>query len=299
MMRWIRAGIGVIGTVVILGIAAPVPARTNESKTKAPASEASVSGAPLQIGVAVDNFTLVERAPVRNGFAPFTVEATGLLPAPRKRESFTPTEDEHFYTLRRTVERFLQRKEIPQGWLQTTEAKIAFDSELGRFRNPDGLAYAVEGELVVRGGTPIPLGLSLNAPPDGTVLRYSVGLMVADQVMMMREGMLDQTTRTAKWMLALRPSGADAAIPVRAVFAVRAEGDDPAANRKALAAVTATLISSSDGRPAVAERANDASEWLKPPQVFLKPGQVPGDTKAEKEGKAAKAEKKAEGGAHH
>jgi hypothetical protein len=262
----------------------------------APATGWCSEGGPVQASVSVDNFALVERAPVRNGFAPFTIEATGLLPASRKRESFTPTEDEHFYTLRRTVERFLQRKEIPQGWSQSSEAKIAFDSELGRFRAPDGLAYAVEGELVVRGNSAVPLGLSLTAPADGIPLRYSAGLIIADQVVMMQEGLLDPTHRTVRWMVSLRPSGTDAAIPVRAVFAVRAESDDPEVNRKSLTAVTATLTSSSDGRPAMAERANDASEWLKPTPVFLKPGQGPGDTKG---AKPAKAEKKAEGGGHH
>ena len=128
----------------------------------------------------------------------------------------------------------------------------------------------------MRGNSPIPLGLILTAPPDGTPLRYSLGLIVADQVVLMKEGLLDQTNRTARWMVSLRPSGADAAIQIRAVFAVRVEANSPEATGKSLSAVTATLTSSSDGRPAVAERANDASEWLKPAQLFLKPGQVPG-----------------------
>lgn len=279
MTSWIRAGVVAVG---LLGV--PVTGWCATPQPKAPVAEG-----PIQANVAVDNFVLVDRAPVRNGFSPFTIEATGLLPAPRRRESFTPTEDEHFYTLRRTVERFLQRKEIPQGWSKSNEARIAFATELSRFRAPDGIAYAVEGELVVRGGSVIPMGLSLTAPADAPILRYSAGLIIADQVVMMKEGVLDQTTRKADWMVALRPSGADAAIPVRAVFAVRAEGDDPEANRKALAAVSATLTSSSDGRPAMAERANDASEWLKPTQVFIRPGQALGGSAPEK---AAKPEKK-------
>jgi hypothetical protein len=282
MKRWFKAG------WIAMGLAAtPFAAQASDSHAPPPAQ---ASSGPVQASVSVDNFTLVERAPVRNGFAPFTIEATSLLPAPRKRESFTPTEDEHFYTLRRTVERFLQRKEIPQGWSQSNTAKIDFSSEFPRFRAPDGLAYAVEGELVVRGNSAIPLGLILTAPADGVPMRYSLGLIVADQVVLMKEGLLDPANRTARWMVSLRPSGADAAIQVRAVFAVRAESDNPDTNRKSLSAVAAVLTSSSDGRPAVAERANDASEWLKPAPLFLKPGQVPG---AEAKGaKPAKEEKK-------
>ncbi|MDO8606589.1 MAG: hypothetical protein Q7R40_08640 [Phaeospirillum sp.] len=281
MSRWIRVGVIAVGV-----IAAPAMGWCASSQAKSPPADA-----PIQAAIAVDNFVLVERAPVRNGFSPFNIEATGLLPAPRKRESFTPSEDEHFYTLRRTVERFLHRKEIPQGWFKSNEAKIAFESELSRFRAPDGVAYAVEGELVVHGGSVIPLGLNLTVPPNGAVFRYSAGLIVADQIVMMKEGLLDQTNHKAGWMVALRPSGADAAIPVRAVFAVRAEGGDPEANRKALATVAATLTSSSDGRPAVAERANDASEWLKPVPSFIRPGQSAAGGKAEKPAKADKEKK--------
>ena len=50
----------------------------------APAAASTVETAP----VVVDSFALVERAPVRNGFAPFSIEAAALLPAPRKRDSF-------------------------------------------------------------------------------------------------------------------------------------------------------------------------------------------------------------------
>lgn len=255
----------------------------------APATVATL----ITADVSVANFALVERAPVRNGFAPFSIEATGLLPAPRKRESFTPSEDEHFYTLRRTVERFLQRKEVAVGWSKSNEASIAFGTELSRFRAPDGLAYAVEGELVVRGNSPIPLGLTLTAPADGPTLRYSAGLIIADQVVMMKEGVLEPGHRKDGWMVSLRPSGEDAAIPVRAVFAVRAESNDPEINKKTLAAVIGLLTSSSDGRAATAERATDAAEWLKPLKVFVRPGQIPGgpgegqaksDKKAEKKG---------------
>ncbi|WP_146747712.1 hypothetical protein [Paramagnetospirillum kuznetsovii] len=249
---------------------------------------------PLAASVGVEKFALVERAPVRNGFAPFTIEATGLLPAPRKRESFTPTEDAHFYTLRRTVERFLQRKEVAVGWSKANDATIAFNSELSHLRNSDGVAYAVEGELVVRGTSAIPLGLSITAPADGPLMRYSAGLIIADQVVLMKEGMLEAGQRKATWMVSLSPSGEDAAIPVRAVFAVRAEGDDPEANRKALGAVTALLTSSSDGRAATAERPTDAAEWLKPLTVYVRPGEIPGAAGGHgaKPAKAEKAEKK-------
>ncbi len=299
MMFRIGAKVVAMGIVAIGVLGAPTMGWCSDAHATAPADSHApppAADGPIQASVAVNSFALVDRAPVRNGFAPFSIEATGLLPAPRKRESFTPSEDEHFYTLRRTVERFLQRKEIPVGWSNSNEAKIGFGTELARFRAPDGIAYAVEGELVVRGTSVIPLGLRLEAPADGTVLRYSAGLIVADQVVMMKEGLLDQATRKVGWMVALRPSGADAAIPVRAVFAVRAEGDDPEANRKTLAALVAILTGSGDGRPATAERANDASEWLKPAEVFIKPGQPPGDVKPEHGGKA---EKKAEGGGHH
>jgi hypothetical protein len=275
--------------------AAALPAWANDSHGEAHAAPVAPakSGAPLDASVRVDEFALVERAPVRNGFAQFTIEAVGLLPMPKKRESFTPSEDEHFYTLRRTVERFLRRKENPVGWSRANDAKVTFDQELGRLKGtPDGIAYAVEGELVVRGTSALPLGLAITAPPGDLPLRYSAGLIVADQVVMMKEGLLDAASRNVKWMVALRPSGADAAIPVRAVFALRAEGEDADANRKALSATTALLVSSSDGRPATAERNNDASEYLKPPQVFVKAGQVPGQGGGG--GHGAKEEKKAE-----
>ncbi|OAN44786.1 hypothetical protein A6A04_08185 [Paramagnetospirillum marisnigri] len=260
-----------------------------------PSPTPATPSGPVQASVSVENYALVERAPVRNGFSPFSIEATGLLPAPRKRENFTPTEDEHFYTLRRTVERFLQRKEVAVGWSRSNDATIAFSSELSRLRNADGIAYAVEGEMVVRGNSPLPLGLSLTAPADGPVMRYSAGLIIADQVVLMREGVLEPGSRKAGWMVSLRPSGEDAAIPVRAVFAVRAEGSDSEANRKALAAVSALLTSSSDGRAAVAERPTDASEWLKPMKVFVRPGQIPGAAAAPAKGD----KKKPEGGAKH
>ncbi|KIL99874.1 hypothetical protein CCC_02663 [Paramagnetospirillum magnetotacticum MS-1] len=247
--------------------------------------------------MAVENFALVDRAPVANGFGLFTIEATQLLPAPRKRESFTPTEDEHFYTLRRTVERFLQRKEIPRGWNQSNEATFSFKNELARFPKADGIAYAVEGELALHGNKPIPVGVTLLAPPDGMILRYSIGIMAANQTLMMKEGVIEGPNRKVAWMLSLRPSGPDAAIPVRAVFAVRAEGGDEAAQRASLEGVSATLNASSDGRAAVAERANDASEWLKPMQVFLRPDQVTGKGGA-KEGKEGKEEKKEKKGGH-
>jgi hypothetical protein len=251
-----------------------------------------VPGAPTAVPVGVENFLLVDRAPVANGFGIFTIEATGLLPAPRKRDSFTPTEDEHFYTLRRTVERFLQRKEIPRGWSNSNEATFSFKNELARFPGADGIAYAVEGELVLRGGKPIPVGATLVAPPGDVTLRYSVGIMAANQTVMMKEGVIDSANRKAGWMLSLRPGGQDAAIPVRAVFAVRAEGGDEASRRATLEGVTATLNASSDGRAAVAERAGDASEWLKPIQTFVRPDQVAGKPPAKDE----KKEKKEKGG---
>ncbi|WP_041039720.1 hypothetical protein [Paramagnetospirillum magnetotacticum] len=264
---------------------------------ESPAAATGLPGAPLVASVAVENFALVDRAPVANGFGLFTIEATQLLPAPRKRESFTPTEDEHFYTLRRTVERFLQRKEIPRGWNQSNEATFSFKNELARFPKADGIAYAVEGELALHGNKPIPVGVTLLAPPDGMILRYSIGIMAANQTLMMKEGVIEGPNRKVAWMLSLRPSGPDAAIPVRAVFAVRAEGGDEAAQRASLEGVSATLNASSDGRAAVAERANDASEWLKPMQVFLRPDQVTGKGGA-KEGKEGKEEKKEKKGGH-
>ncbi|EPY01595.1 hypothetical protein [Magnetospirillum fulvum] len=254
------------------------------------------------VPVLVNQFTLVDRAPVRNGFAPFSIEATALLPAPRKRDSFTPTDDELFYPLRRTVERFLQRKEIARGWSHSNEASFNFGDEIARFPGADGLAYAVEGELVVHGETLVPLGLRLSAPPGGVLLRYAVGIFVADQEVMAHEGVLDGTKRSADWMVRLHPNGPDAAVPVRAAFAVRAEGGSDEDRRRALASVAAAMIASSDGRLAVAERARDASEWLKPLPMYLKPEQV-GDPALEKGGKPSKPPKekkeKAEGGGHH
>ncbi len=275
--------------IALGGLALPVAGRCGDAHP-APAKDG-----PVTVAVAVGDFALVDKAPLRNGFGPFTIEATDLLPAPRKRESFTPGEDEHFYTLRRTVERFLQRKEIPKGWSKSAEAGFPFSNELSRFRSADGIAYAVEGELVVRGNSPIPLGLSLTAPPDGVSLRYSAGMMIADGTVLMKEGMLDGGVRKVAWMLSVRPSGPDAAIPVRAVFAVRAEGGDAEARTRTLAAITAALTASSDGRAAVAERSEDASEWRKPRQMFVKPADIAGG------GPGAKPEKgkKAEGGGHH
>lgn len=275
--------------------AVPPPAIPPAVAPPAAASK-GVPGAPTAVSVGVENFVLVDRAPVANGFGIFTIEATGLLPAPRKRESFTPTEDQHFYTLRRTVERFLLRKEIPRGWTNSNEATFSFKNELARFPGADGIAYAVEGELVLRGSKPIPVGATLAAPAPpashDVTLRYSVGIMAANQTVMMKEGVIDSASRKAGWMLSLRPGGQDAAIPVRAVFAVRAEGGDEASRRAALEGVTATLNSSSDGRAAVAERTSDASEWLKPIQVFVRPDQVAGKPPAKDE----KKEKKEKGG---
>ena len=297
---------GRLTTMVALGFLTAIPQGLGAEShaataAHAPAAPAATAG-PIQAAVVVNDFTLVDRAPVRNGFGLFSIEAVGLLPSPRKRESFTPTEDEHFYTLRRTVERFLQRKEIPIGWSRSNEAGFSFGNELAHLRSGDGIAYAVEGELVVRGNSPIPLGLSLKAPADGMPLRYSAGLMVADQVVAKTEGLLDEGNRRMTLMVAMRPNGPDAAVPVRAVFAVRAESGDAEAQRKSLAGITAALTASSDGRSAVAERSNDASEWLKPPQVFVKPGDVAtgghGEEKDKKDKKDKKAEK-AEGGGHH
>lgn len=288
MQFWSMAAVAV---VAMLGLAPGALAA--ESQAAIPPAK-SVPGAPIPASVAVENFSLVERAPVSNGYGIFTIEATTLLPAPRKRESFTPTEDEHFYTLRRTVERFLLRKEIPRGWTRSNEATFSFKNELARFPHVDGIAYAVEGELVLHGAKPIPVGVTLVAPPGGIVLRYSIGIMAANQTVLMKEGVIDGPNRKVGWMLSLRPSGPNAAIPVRAVFAVRAEGGDEAAQRAALEAVVATLNASSDGRAAVAERANDAAEWLKPVQVFMRPDQVSGKGG----GKEAKDDKKEKKGGH-
>ncbi len=277
--------------VVAFGLARAAGAAESQAATT-PAK--GISGAPIATTVAVENFALVERAPVANGYGIFTIEATNLLPAPRKRESFTPTEDQHFYTLQRTVERFLLRKEIPRGWTRSNEATFSFKNELARFPRADGIAYAVEGELVLHGTKPIPVGVTLVAPSDGSVLRYSIGIMAANKTLMMKEGVIEGANRKVGWMLSLHPSGPDAAIPVRAVFAVRAEGDDEAAQRAALEGITATLNASSDGRAAVAERTTDASEWLKPMQVFMRPDQVPGKDG----GKNAKDEKKEKKGGH-
>ncbi|SEH24825.1 hypothetical protein [Magnetospirillum fulvum] len=250
------------------------------------------------VPVDVKSFALVDRAPVRTGFAPFSIEAVSLLPTPHKRDSFTPTEDEQFHALRRTVERFLQRKEIARGWSRSNEASFSFGDEIARFPGADGLAYAVEGELVVHGETLVPLGLRLTAPP-GVVLRYAVGMLAADQEVMAHEGVLDASKRTVEWMVRLHPSGPDAALPVRAAFAVRAEGGSEEDRRRALASVSAAVIASSDGRLALAERARDASEWLKPLPMFLKPEQV-SDPALEKGGKPPKDKKaKAEGGGGH
>ncbi|WP_043743665.1 hypothetical protein [Paramagnetospirillum magneticum] len=282
-----------MATVAILaGLCLTNSAEAAESQA-ATAPVKGIAGAPLVTPVAVESFALVERAPVANGFGIFTIEATSLLPAPRKRESFTPAEDEHFYTLRRTVERFLLRKEIPRGWTRSNEATFSFKNELARFPHADGIAYAVEGELALHGNKPIPVGVTLVAPPDGMVLRYSIGIMAANQTLMMKEGVIEGANRKVGWMLSLRPNGPDAAIPVRAVFAVRAEGGDEAAQRACLEGVSATLNASSDGRAAVAERANDAAEWLKPMQVFMRPDQVgKGGGKDAKEAKDEKKEKK-------
>jgi hypothetical protein len=277
---------------IMAGLCLAPDAGAAESQAATPPAK-GLAGAPLVASVAVENFALVDRAPVANGFGIFTIEATSLLPAPRKRESFTPTEDEHFYTLRRTVERFLLRKEIPRGWTRSNEATFSFKNELARFPQADGIAYAIEGELALHGTKPIPVGVTLAAPPDGTILRYSIGIMAANQTLMMKEGVIEGANRKAGWMLSLRPSGPDAAIPVRAVFAVRAEGGDLAAQRAALEGVSATLNASSDGRAAVAERTNDAAEWLKPMQVFMRPDQV-----TPKGGKDAKEEKKEKKGGH-
>jgi hypothetical protein len=277
----------------MLGLATPGHGAAPQAAAAPVLPAAASAAAPLPASVVVDNFALVERAPVRNGFSPFTIEATGLLPAPRKRESFTPSEDEHFHSLHRTVERFLRRKEIPKGWSRSNEARIGFETELARFRSPDGIAYAVEGELVVRGTAAIPLGLKLTAPSDGVPLRYSAGLIIADQVVLMKEGLFDEASRSVGWMLSMRPNGPDAAIPIRAVFAVRAEGTDAEANRKSLAAIQALMTASSDGRPATAERTTDAAEWLKPLPAYLRPGQVPGAPAGKPEKGKGKPEKAA------
>lgn len=289
MQIWTR-----LALAAVLASSGTLEAQASESKA------ATIATGPIVAPVPVESFALVDRAPVRNGYGLFSIEATNLLPAPRKRESFTPTEDEHYYNLRRTVDRFLQRKEIPRGWSKSNEGTFSFKNELDRFRAIDGIAYAIEGELVVRGTSPIPAGVTLAAPapPEGVVLRYSLGMMVADQPLLMKEGILDGTTRKVGWMLSLRPSGADAAIPVRAVFAVRAEGGDEATQRATLAGITATLNSSSDGRAAMAERNNDAAEWLKPMQTFIRPDQVAGKGGGgghggkEEKGKEEKKEKK-------
>lgn len=250
------------------------------------------------VPVDVKSFALVDRAPVRNGFAPFSIEAVSLLPSPRKLDSFAPTEDEQFHPLRRTVERFLQRKEIARAWSHSNEAQFSFGDEIDRFPGADGLAYAVEGELVVHGEALVPLGLRLSAPP-GVVLRYAVGMLAADQEVMAHEGVLDVGKRSVEWVVRLHPNGPDAALPVRAAFAVRAEGGSEQDRRRALASVSAAVIASSDGRLALAERARDASEWLKPLPMFLKPEQVVAPA-PEKGGKSAKEKKaKAEGGGGH
>ena len=261
------------------------------------------AAAPIEANVAVESYALVERAPVRSGFAPFAIEATRLLPAPRPREDFTPSEDQVVYPMRRTVERVLARKESPLGWSRSNEASLSFASEIDAFsRDLDGLAYAIEGELALHGDKPIPLGLRLSAgPPEpGVTLRYAVGLMVADQTVLTRDGIIDGKARTFDWMLSLRPSGPDAAVPVRAVFAVRAESADRESARRALKGLRALILASSDGRPAVAERAKDAAEWLKPLRVYLRPDQIaapPGGEDAKKGDK--KDAKKAEGGSKH
>jgi hypothetical protein len=164
----------------------------------------------------------------------------------------------------------------------------------------DGMVYSIEGELVVHGPAALPLGLRLgpSAAVPGVRLRYAVGLMAADQVLFRTDGVLDGPTVSASWMLSLRPEGGDAAVPVRAVFAVRAEGDDPTACRQAMKGLSAAIIASSDGRVALAERAKDASEWLKPLPMYIPAAQLgAGPPPGKAEGK--KADKKADGGGHH
>lgn len=278
-------------TALLLTLSAALPAVAAESPAAQPVGRAIV-GSAVSAAVAVDSFALVERAPVHAGYGLFTVEATNLLPAPRRRENFTPPEDEVTYPLRRTVERFLQRKEIPKGWSRTNEATFSFKSELNEFPTADGIAYAVEGELVVKGTKAVPVGASLSAPAGGPPLRYAVGLMAAGQMLMLKEGVLDGTDRRVGWMLSLHPNGPDAAIPVRAVFAVRAEGEDEAARHAVLAGISATLNASSDGRAAVAERTEDAAEWLKPMQVFVRPDQVAAKDQPKGDKKDEKKEKK-------
>jgi len=257
--------------------------------------------APVVAPLSVSAYTLVERAPVRAGFAPFVIEAYPLLPAPRKRDDYTPSEDQVLYPLRRSVERVTSRKESAIGWSRSTEASVSFASEAERFPlTADGMVYSIEGELVVHGPAALPLGLRLgpSAAVPGVRLRYAVGLMAADQVLFRADGVLDGPTLSAVWMLSLRPEGGDAAVPVRAVFAVRAEGDDPTACRQAMKGLSAAIIASSDGRVALAERAKDASEWLKPLPMYIPAAQLgAGPPPGKAEGK--KADKKAEGGGHH
>lgn len=284
---------------VVCGMAIVLAATASSARAVEPAVVAPVS---------VGTYALVERAPVPSGFAPFVIEAGGLLPGPRKREDFTPTEDQLTYPLHRTAERMMGRKDSPIGWSRSPEASFSFATEFDRFPpTNEGMVYAVEGELALHGNGAIPLGLRLSrAAGDGRVpLRYSVGLIVADQILMTRDGVLEDPGKSVVWMLSLRPDGPDAAVPVRAVFAVRAESDDVEAGRRALKGLSAAIVASSDGRVAVAERAKDAAEWLKPLPMYLHPEQMGAPPKAEGDGKKSdkkadkKAEKKTEGEAHH
>lgn len=262
-----------------------------------PASQGDATAAPATpvVEVKVDSYALVEAAPVREGFAAFRLEAAELQPTPRATDLLDAEIDTRFYALRRSVKRMLRREGIARDWSQSNRAGLSFGEELPRVAGLDGLAYAVEGELVVHGDRQVPLGLRLGGATDRRV-RYAVGLMVADQVVMSESGELGADTPSAQWLVRVQPNGPDAAVPVRAVFAVQGVGDSVAERREAVAALSGGMISSADGRLAVAERAEPAAQWLVPLPAFLKPDQVA--TPAPEKAKPKKKKQKKSGGEH-
>jgi len=281
-VKAMRAGPPGRGLLLALGLALVLGPAGKSGATAAPA-------APV-VPVGVDAYALVEAAPVREGFAIFNLEVANLQPVPRAADLLGPGDDPRLYALRRSVERMLRREGIARDWSRSNRAGLNFADEIARVVGADGLAYAVESELVVHGDRLVPLGLRLGGGP-GHRVRYAIGLIVADQVVLTESGELGGAEPQAQWLVRLQPSGRDAAVPVRAVFAVQGEGETLEERRQAVAAVTAGMIASSDGRLAVAERAEEAAQWLVPLPAFLKPEQV-GAPDGQKEHKPAKSKKK-------
>ena len=255
---------------------------------------ATAASAGPEVSVQVSSYALVAAAPVPDGFAMFALEAAELQPTPRAGATLDPETDQRFYALRRSVERMARRQTIARDWSQSNRAGLNFGDEISRIAGLDGLAYAVEGELVTRVDRLVPLGVRLSGAA-GHRVRYAVGLAVADQMVMIETGELGGSgPLQVQWMVQVRPSGpADAAVPVRAVVAIQGEGASLDERRQAVATVSGGLISSADGRLAVSERGEGAAEWLAPLPAFLKPDQVAAPlTKAEKAAKKKQQKKK-------